>query len=211
MDKILGLILARSGSKRLPNKNILKLKDKPLIYYTIKAAKKAKSISEIYLSSDSQKILEIASRYDCKTFKRDKKYAEDETTSEESLIEFLVSNPLISKRYKYLCLLQPTSPLRDEDDIDEAIEFLNKSSARSLISVCNPSYKFAKYICLNPDNTIKGYASNLSNEYGFKSNYYPNGAIYIFEIDLFLKTKKLIQKPCLPYLMSNSKSVDIDT
>tara|TARA_S200000501_G_scaffold378102_1_gene439125 strand:+ start:2260 stop:2955 length:696 start_codon:yes stop_codon:yes gene_type:complete len=211
MNKILGLILARSGSKRLPNKNIIEIKGKPLIYYSIQAAKRSKFISEIYVSSDSLEILDISKKYNSKVFLRDKKFAEDKTSSEESIREFLLANPNLVKKFSYLCLLQPTSPLRDENDIDDCIKLLDNSKARSVISVCNPNYKFSKYLCLNKDKSIKNQASKFNYDSGFNENYYPNGAVYIFEIDSFLKTNSIIQNTCLPYLMKNLKSIDIDT
>ena len=112
MNNILGLILARSGSKRLPNKNIIEIKGKPMIYYSIQAAKRSKFISEIYVSSDSLEILDISKKYNSKVFLRDKKFAEDKTSSEDSIREFLVANPNLVKNFSYLCLLQESRVLR---------------------------------------------------------------------------------------------------
>jgi CMP-N,N'-diacetyllegionaminic acid synthase len=118
----LAIIPARGGSKRLPNKNILNLAGKPLIEWSIDAALKSKYIDKVVVSSDDENILKIA-KDKCDIIKRPKELATD-TASSIDVIKHVLDN--LEKKYDYIVLLQPTSPLRNEKHIDEAIEFLYK-------------------------------------------------------------------------------------
>jgi len=131
--KYLAIIPARGGSKRLPNKNILNLSGKPLIAWSIEAALKSEYIDDIVVTSDSDKILEIARNYDVITIKRPYYLASD-TANSIDVIKHVIEN--VDGKYDYLVLLQPTSPLRNEKHIDEAIELLDIKKADAIISVC---------------------------------------------------------------------------
>ena len=131
--KIIGIILARDGSKRLPNKNILPFVGKPLIAWTIIVAKKSKYIDRIIVSTDSEKIAKVSKQYGAEYIKRPGALASDTATSEDALLYVLET---LTKKYDYFIYLQPTSPLRTTQHIDEALEIFEKSpSAETLISV----------------------------------------------------------------------------
>lgn len=116
--KIVSVILARSGSKGIPNKNIIKIKSKPLIYYSIKASIRSK-VSETWVSSDSKKILKIANSYKAKTILRPKKFATDNATSESALFHFAEN-----VNFEILVFIQPTSPLIIPEDINKALKMM---------------------------------------------------------------------------------------
>ena len=135
---ILAIIPARGGSKGLPRKNVLPLVGKPLIAWTIDAAKKSKYIDKCILSTDNKEIASIAQSYNCEVpFMRPEELSCDETPSFSVVahaVEFLKKNKL---QYDYLILLEPTSPLRDANDIDCAMENLvaNRAIADSIVGV----------------------------------------------------------------------------
>ena len=117
----IAFIPARSGSKRVKNKNIIKIKKKSLIYYTLNAAKKSKFISEVYISTDSKKVKSIAEKFDFKIKKLRPKYLTGDKISMHKLLkETIINEKKLFSKYKYLVLLQPTSPLRTYNDIDNA-------------------------------------------------------------------------------------------
>jgi len=116
----LAIIPARGGSKRLPRKNLLDLCGKPLIAWSIEAALKSKYISKVIVSSDEEEILNIAKEYKADFIKRPDELASDTATTFDALKHTLEN----VEKYDYVVLLQPTSPLRDEKHIDEAIELL---------------------------------------------------------------------------------------
>lgn len=115
---VLGVVLARGGSKRVPRKNIRPLGGQPLIAWTIGTAMLAQRLDDLVVSSDDEEILEIAGALGVRTIKRPDEMARDDATSYPSLLHAVDSMP---DRYDYACLLPPTSPLRISQDIDCAI------------------------------------------------------------------------------------------
>lgn len=202
---ILAIILARGGSKRLPEKNILSFCGKPLIAWTIEAAKKSKYIDRIIVSTDSRKIAKISKQFGAEVpFLRPVKLAQDLSTSESAIIHALER---IGQIYDYFILLQPTSPLRTQKHIDEAIEKIIKDpkvlSLESIVKV-KGDQSWLKIV------DHKGY---LKNPFGSNSSdkylYLPNGAIFISKVEIFLRTKSLYNKT-IGYPMDFADSVDID-
>lgn len=206
MTKILGLILARGGSKRLPNKNITDLGGKPLIAWSIEAANKSSVIDTLYVSSDSSDILNVSAQYGSSIHQRDPQFATDHCSSEDSIYEFFTSNPSLIESCTHACLLQPTSPFRTHIHVDEAVNLMIAKDGNSCMSVYQPSIRFNKYLHLDKTGYIISY--NASTELNL--DYYPNGAIYIFNISVFMQTRSIINPKCIPYLMHGPPSVDID-
>lgn len=130
--KIIAIIPARGGSKGIPQKNIIDFAGKPLIAWTIEQAKSSNLISEVYVSSDSQEILTVASNYGAKPILRPKEISGDKSSSESALLHALDQ---MSEEPDLVVFLQTTSPLRKMDDIDNAINKLIENKADSLLSL----------------------------------------------------------------------------
>lgn len=128
----LAIIPARGGSKRLPRKNVLDLCGKPLITWSIEAGLNSKYIDKVVVSSDDDEILEISRKFGAETIKRPDELASDTATTFDA-IKHTIDN---LEKYDYIVLLQPTSPLRDQKHIDEAIELLVEKNADAVVSVC---------------------------------------------------------------------------
>jgi len=211
--KIISIIPARGGSKGLPGKNIIDLNGKPLIAWTIEASLKSKYITRTIVSSDDMKILNISKEYGSEVIKRPDKLALD-TTPSEPVIENVLQSIENIEEYDYLILLQPTSPLRGEIEIDNAIELLIKKQATALISTKQIDNKNLKAFTNNQDGYLKGISNN---EYPFMRRqdlpkvFMPNGAIYIVSIQEFVKSKKLFTNKTISFEMDEEKSFDIDT
>lgn len=116
MLTILGLIVARAGSKRLPAKNVRPLAGKPLVTWTIEAAKQSRLLTHIVCSTDDEMVMELCVEHDVWVIVRPGELATDEATSESVVRHALMSYPC-----DYVCLLQPTSPLRIAEDIDACV------------------------------------------------------------------------------------------
>ncbi|WP_187647906.1 acylneuraminate cytidylyltransferase family protein [Nitrosophilus labii] len=207
----LAIIPARGGSKRLPNKNILNLAGKPLIVWSIEAAKKSKYIDTTVVSSDSNKILEIARNYDVVTIKRPDYLASD-TAKSIDVIKHAIEN--VNEKYDYLVLLQPTSPLRNEKHIDEAIELLEQKKADAIISVCeaehSPLWSNTLPDDLSMNNFLKDEIKNKRSQ-DLPKFYKINGAIYIYKVERLLKENSFfIKNNIYAYIMDRKNSVDID-
>ena len=138
--KVLGLIPARGGSKRLPRKNILDFCGKPLIVWTIEAARKALLITETWVSTEDAEISQIAKDYGANVLYRPPALAQDDTRSADVVRHVLTMLP----RFDYVCLLQPTSPLRTPDDIDECVKLAFKIG--ECVSVCGTEQNGAVYV-----------------------------------------------------------------
>jgi CMP-N,N'-diacetyllegionaminic acid synthase len=128
----LAIIPARGGSKRLPRKNILNLAGKPLIAWSIEAGLNSEYIDKVIVTSDDDEILEISRKFGADIIKRPDELANDTATTFDA-IKHTIDN---CEKYDYIVLLQPTSPLRNEKYIDDAIELLESKKADAIISVC---------------------------------------------------------------------------
>ena len=212
--KIISIIPARGGWKGLPKKNILELAGKPLIAWTIESSLKSKYISKTIVSSDCDEILNISSKYGSEILKRPDELARD-TTPTEPVVEHILQNIKDLGNYSYLVLLQPTSPLRDEKDIDEAIsKLIQEKDATALISVKEIDNKILKAFKINNNGYLEGISNNkypFMRRQDLPKVFMPNGAIYIISINEFLKTKRLFSDNAISYLMNEEKSLDIDT
>lgn len=130
---MLGVIPARAGSKRVPNKNLTIVAGRPLIAWTIEAAKQAQSLTTFIVSTESQQIADVALSCGAYVVKRDEELATDQATSGQvckAALEWMGAD-----QFDYVALLHPTSPIRDPKHIDQAIAMLDASDAPALASV----------------------------------------------------------------------------
>lgn len=206
----LAIIPARGGSKRLPRKNLLDLCGKPLIAYSIEAALKSKYISKVIVSSDDEEILNIAKEYKADFIKRPDELASDTATTFDALKHTLEN----VEKYDYVVLLQPTSPLRTEKHIDEAIELLKEKNADAIISVCevehSPLWSNTLDENLDMSNFLRDEVLNKRSQ-DLPKYYRLNGAIYICKTDKLLQNKGFFLKENIyAYKMNKKHSVDID-
>jgi len=212
----LAVIPARGGSKRIPNKNVIELNGKPLIAWTIEAAKKSKYIDEIILSTDSEKIAKIASKYRINIpFIRPTNLSSDKARSIDVLIHAVNSMKENNKNYDFTLMLQPTSPLRDNNHIDESIEYLFEKKANSIIGVTKLNHPIEWANKLPQDFSMKNFFDQnniIKRSQDYDASYLVNGAIYIIKNSILLEEKKLfLNENCYAYEMDISKSIDIDT
>ncbi len=212
--KILAIILARGGSKRLPNKNILPLGGKPLIVWSIDEAKKSKYIDTVMVTTDSQEIYDVAQRHGAELpFLRPAELAQDETKSIDVILHAL--DFYKDKKFDDVIIFQPTSPLRDVDDIDGAIEFFYGKNATSVVGVCevehSPLWSNTLDESLSMDNFLDDKYNNFRSQ-DLPVYYRINGAFYMSKIDSVIDTKTFfIKHDIYAYVMSQEHSADIDT
>lgn len=195
------LILARKNSKRITNKNLINFKGKPLIYWTLKQSLKLKRVKKIIVSSDSEKIRNVATKLSKKFIidKRPKKLALSKTTS-ESVLKYLIKKYKILKN-QYILLLQPTSPLRNQKDINQILNLAKKYQLNSIHSVSN--YLGKKVIkkninILNKKKLLKNI--NLSF----------NGSIYLFKAKILINKNSIYETPQNVYITKKKYSLDVD-
>ncbi len=206
----LAIIPARGGSKRLPRKNVLDLCGKPLIAWSIEAGLKSKYIDKLIVTSDDEDILSISKKYGASIIKRPEELSSDTATTFDAL-KHTIDN---LEKYDYIVLLQPTSPLRNEKHLDEAIELLEEKNADAIVSVCEMDHSPLWSNTLPKDGSMKSFLKEevLNKRSQDLDKYFRlNGAIYICKMDKFLNNKGFFLKENIyAYLMNKEDSPDID-
>lgn len=212
--KILAIIPARGGSKGIPYKNIYPLAGKPLLAWTIEATKSVKLIDKIVVSSDDDKILGAAKEYGAEAIKRPAEISGDNSPFSALIFHAL---DFLKAEEKYepdiLIYLQPTSPLREAGDIDQALALMDEKT-EGVISAYEVDNKLLKSFVINKDGFMEGAINDdfpFMNRQDLPKTYMPNGAIYIIRTESFLKTGKLFSDKTKLFLMDKSKSLDIDS
>lgn len=213
---LLGIIPARSGSKGLKDKNIREIDGKPLIHYTITAAKDSNKLSKFLLSTDSREYAEIARQAGASVpFLRPSKLARDDSPTidavKHAVNEFEKRN---DEKIDATVLLQPTTPLRTAADIDTAIELFLESDAASLITCyetvdAHPNYMY------EPDENdrvtpLRDQREVPDRRQEFEPVYLRNGAIYISTRELIFDEELIYDENPVAYIMPEERSVNID-
>lgn len=212
----LAIIPARSGSKRLKNKNIKKINNLHLIEYTILAAIKSKIYDLIIVSSDDLKIKKICKKYKVKFFEREKIFSGDKIKVIDYLVYFLNKNKEYQSKFKTISLLLPTCPLRDHKDIIDGFKLLKKDTS-CVVSISTYNFPYTMSLKMNNSNKIKPFFINspliTGNTRSQNHNpvYHPNGGFYIAWMKDFIKNKNFFKgKVVKGYLLDKFKSYDID-
>ena len=211
----IAIIPARGGSKRLPGKNIKDLAGKPMIAWTIEAALDSQVFDHIFVSTDDEKIAEVAKQTGAKVpFLRPSELATDEATTNDvvtHLVEWFESD--YNQQVSTIAILQPTSPLRNARHIKEAMYLMEKKTAKAVVSVCEVEYPMQFCNTLKKDGSMEGFIKpeNLKRTQGLEPYYRLNGAIYLFEKGYVGKLTDLYSKGTYAYVMGVRESVDVDT
>lgn len=209
---VLAIIAARGGSKGVPGKNIVPIAGRPLIQWSIDAARKSSHVDRLILSSDDAAIIEVAKRAGCDVpFIRDAALATDEASSMDVVADALRRVP----GHDIVALLQPTSPLRTAADIDGALMRLVESGAPACVSVReaedHPYWTFrldsagrlARFT--EPDGDLPQRRQDLPPAWCL------NGAVYAARVDWFMRARTFLSDETVGFVMPADRSLDIDT
>lgn len=213
MGRVIAVIPARAGSKRLPNKHILLFNGKPLITWTIEAAVESELFDEVVVNTDCQKIAAIARQYGAKVpFIRPPYLAEDNTPTIDVLNHTLEWYRAKQTFFSEVVLLQPTSPLRDKTAIKEAWELYTQSQAESVVSICELEHPIQWTYNLSEKLGVTAlFEDNNKRRQEYEKNYRLNGAIYITKSNLIIEGKEFLSaSKSVGYVMPKFQSVDID-
>ncbi len=202
-QEILAIIPARGSSRGIKNKNIKLFCGKPLIYYTIHEAKKAKLFDRIIVSTDSKEIANISKKYGVEVpFLRPKELAKNNSMVRDAVLHLLI-NLKEKDRYHpdYIVLLEPTSPLRLSQDIDNALKLLFRKRANALVSVYATEQllftkdKFDKLYVVSNRKFLKS-----TNRQQLLPTYKLDGFVYAIKTKVFLKEKTFLPKGVIGYV-----------
>jgi len=209
--RVLALIPARGGSKGLPRKNILEVAGKPLIAWSIDAAKRSRYIDRIVLSSEDSEIIDVAKKWGCNVpFIRPENLATDESSTIDVVLHAMKHLP----NYDLLVLLQPTSPLRIATDIDACIEICVQDKIKTCASVTETEKSPYWMYFLDEKGgmqPIMGNEKTPQRRQDAPPVFVLNGAVYVAHYEWLLKHKMFVNSETIAYPMPKIRSLDIDT
>ena len=217
-QKILAIVPARGGSKGLPRKNMLSLCGKPLLAWPIITAKESKYIDEIVVSTDDEEMAKTAEKYGASVpFLRPAELATD-TASTFSVLEHAIGFlKNIGKFFDYIVLREPTSPLTEASDIDNALELLvsKREIADSIVGVSKVEAAHPAFdVVIRENGTIKPLMypdfSRAVRRQEITDVYFFEGSLYISDTEVLLKKKSFYHDRTLPYIVPRYKSLEID-
>jgi N-acylneuraminate cytidylyltransferase len=209
--RVLALIPARGGSKGLPRKNILEVAGKPLIAWSIDAAKQSRYVDHIVLSSEDREIIEVAKKWGCDVpFVRPEHLATDESPTMDVVLHAMQHLP----DYDLLVLLQATSPLRIAADIDACIEICARDKIKTCVSVTEAEKSpYWMYFVSETGvmQAVMGDEKTPQRRQDAPPVFILNGAVYVAHYDWLLQHKVFVNSKTIAYPMPKIRSLDIDT
>jgi CMP-N-acetylneuraminic acid synthetase len=214
--KVLGLVLARGGSKGIPRKNIKPLCGKPLLQYTAEAALAAQRLNRLVLSTEDKEVADIgrACGLDVPFF-RPAELAEDSTPTLPVVQHALLWLECHGEHFDAVCLLQPTNPLRRAEDIDGCIELLEQLDADAVVTVLpvpaeyNPHWVYFRH----EDGRLQlstGEANPIPRRQDLPSAFHRDGSVYVTRRRVIVENSSLYGDRLVGYLVDPKRSVNID-
>ena len=211
--KILAIITARGGSKRIPRKNIKEFCSKPIIAYSIKAAIDSGVFDEVMISTEDEEIARISERYGAKIpFFRSEKTASDYATTTDVLMEVLDEYEKRGMHYDMACCIYPTAPFITADRLKEAVEMLRESEADTLIPVVGFSYPPQRALVIEDGRLVFKYPEYIvTRSQDLEKHYHDAGQFYVFKTKAFKETGNLMKGNIVPMVLDEMEVQDIDT
>lgn len=208
---LIGIIPARGGSKGIPRKNIKLLMGRPLIGWSIDAAKQSSCVDRIIVSTEDEEIASAARELGADVpFMRPTELAADDASGIAPVLHVISRLP----NYDWVLLLQPTSPLRSAEDIEGIWQFCQERGAPSAVSVCevekHPYWMYQRNAAQRLEPFIKR-RTDVTRRQDLPPAYALNGALFLAKTDWLLKRQDFIGPDTLGYIMPRERSVDLDT
>ncbi len=215
MAEVYGLVTARGGSKGVPGKNIKIVGGKPLIAWTIAAARQARRLDRVFLSTDDPEIAAVGREWGAEVpFMRPAKLAQDNSSHVSVVNHALDWFEANGGLPEYLCLLQPTSPLRTAADIDTAIEIALSRAANAVVAVAPAETHPFLTRKIEVDGTLVEFVKTdikYLRRQDLPPAFIVNGAVYVNRCAAFRRTQLFIPPGTIAYMMPPERSIDIDT
>ena len=210
-ENFTAVIPARFGSKRLKNKNIRMLNEKPLIQWTIEAAMQSKYVNNIIISTNIPQVIELGTKLGLGDFSQRPEFLCTDSASTRDVMLYEAHDKHISDGA--LVILQPTSPLRNYKHIDSAIELYRSKSALGVVSVSESDHPPVWSNTLPKNLSMHGFIAPKYNkrQQDLGTFYRFNGAIFIYDVREYVKNENIINsKETYAYIMDRVFSIDID-
>ena len=207
--KTIAVIPARGGSKGVPRKNILEIAGLPLLAYSILAAQKSKYVERVIVTTDDEEISAVAKQYGAEVIVRPKELADDIIMPDASIVHVIESLVIDSYHPDCIVFLQPTSPIRFQDDIDNALEIFKNNEVDTVFSGVDIHPFFWKknedtFLPVNFNPKARKRRQELDPEI------IENGSIYISKVSNYINYKDRFGDKVMTYIMSNHTLFEID-
>lgn len=208
MYKSVALIPARAGSVGLKDKNVQLLAGRPLIEWTLEAARNSQSINRTVVSTNDVKVRRICSDHTCEVLDRPDALSTSAAGAEDVIAHFLETG--VSE--DVIVYLQPTSPLRTSTDIDSCVALLGTSGADAVVSLVRASEKPEWMFRVNRDGSLRPLLdpTDAHTRQELETTYMLNGAIYAYRTTSLRRSTRLVDLRVLGYEMPREQSIDID-
>lgn len=217
MDDVLGIIAARGGSKRVPRKNIREINGKPLLAFAIQDAKAADTVDKVIVSTEDDEIRSVANEWGGDTpFIRPEELASDDATTDDVVRHALDWFKERGTTFTEVCSIPVTTPFRAPEDIDETIDLLRQTGAKSAMSIVKyDSPPFSAVDFDDEDHQISPCfeESNLwieTQAQKVPTLYHPNGAVFAATVSGFCEHESFYTDDTVGYEMPPERSLDID-
>jgi CMP-N-acetylneuraminic acid synthetase len=215
--RVLAIVPARLGSKGIPKKNIRLLGGKPLLAYTAGAAAEATRLTRTILSTDDAEIAAVGRSCGLEVpFLRPSELARDETPTVDVLRHALEWVEACGEAYEAVCLLEPTSPFRRPQTIDECLRLLEEGTADAVVTVRPVPDKFNPHWVYFRERggTLRistGEGEPISRRQDLPAAYYRDGCVYATKRDVIMNQKSIYGRRLVGYVVQDERSVNIDT
>lgn len=211
--RTLAVITARGGSKRIPRKNIKEFCGKPILAYSIEAAKQAGIFDEIMVSTEDKEIAQIAEKSGAKVpFFRSEAASDDFATTAEVLTEVLEEYEKRGLRFTHMCCIYPTAPFVTGGKIKEAMELLTEKKADAVMPVVKFSFPPQRGVVERGGRIFPKYPEYMNcRSQDLEPLYHDSGQFYCVSVERFFRERKMIMEYTLPVFMDEMTVQDIDT
>ena len=209
----IAVITARGGSKRIPRKNIKEFLGKPIIAYSIEAAKESEIFDTIMVSTDDEEIAEIAKQYGAEVpFLRSQKTSGDFATTADVMQEVVNAYRALGMDYDYLCCIYPTAPFVTGTAIKDAMNTLISGDADTVLPVVRYSFPPQRSVVLQDGYLKAKYPEDmLKRSQDLEPMYHDCGQFYCLRTSSFLSQRAIIMNKTMPYYQDEMNVQDIDT
>lgn len=212
--KSIAIIPARSGSKGLKDKNIKIFNGKPLLAYSIESAIQSNLFHKVIVSTDSMVYANIGREFGADVpFLRNAVLSTDDVSTWDVVKDVLRKLNKVGEVYDIIAVLQPTSPLRDSQDILNAFKILLDKDANAVVSVCEVDHSPLWTNKIPENGSLNGFIDTkrfITPRQQLEKFYRINGAIYLLKTDYFHNMCTIYDSRCYSYVMNKYKSIDID-
>ncbi len=214
--KTVAIVTARGGSKGLPGKNIKILNGKPLIGWTLEQIKASELVDEVFVSTDSQKIADVCERFGVPVPELRPDYLAEDSTSSIDVLEYTLQYlKNAGKEFDYFILLEPTSPLRKQKDLDNIIKLAGDNrECDGVISVGEVHMEHPSIVKrITQKGKIAPYLENISGIYQRQQlgkAYFPYGVGYMLKTDILMEKHSIYTDNILPYFIERWQNYEVD-